>query len=101
MRLSPSQVTFIQSLVAEFRIRTEPHLRVIGRSDDAIRTSVLATLTRDDFVRVVDRASRDAERAARDARHLTSWALRLLPYFDRDPALTVEQAVTAYLADHS
>lgn len=104
MRLSPDQVRFVESLFArlrEERLASSPD-RAVCEYDggkDLAPISALSALTREDFLNVVERGCRDAEKAAKDARALTTWAIRLIPYLERDRTLTVEQAVDAYVRD--
>ena len=86
MRVSAQQRTFIVELFAR-------------ANRDGEHRSALGALDRDDFLATVDRAARDAEEASQTARQLTTWAIRLLPYFERSHELTVEQAHEAYLRD--
>jgi hypothetical protein len=104
MQLSQNQKRFVTELFEG--LRGSSHAHVSGRQDTPAMdcesgslSGVLAALSQDQFVKVVQRACRDAENAARTSRVLTIWALRLMPYFERDRTLSVDQAVSAYWRD--
>ncbi|MDQ6926714.1 MAG: hypothetical protein M3154_10835 [Candidatus Eremiobacteraeota bacterium] len=65
-----------------------------ARPRDVIDTMRLA-----DFLRTLQRAPHGASDSGDDAATLHKWAERLLPYMERDPVLTVADALERYYAD--
>jgi len=106
MRLSPAQKQFVTALFGRLRLETATsavsHERPEDRNsarDDGACTPLLRGLDRTTFFHTVERASRDAETSAKTARQLTLWAIRLAPYLERDPAMTLHEAQDAYARD--
>ena len=101
MRVSEQHRRFVREL---FEGVHRPDVQTVRREPgsaarDTADVSVLHGLDRDALFASVAQAARDAEEAAKTARQLTVWAIRLLPYFARCPAYTVEQAREAYARD--
>ena len=60
-------------------------------------TDLLATMDRTDFLRTLRRAQAKSPES-HDTKTLEMWAKRLLPYLDREPGLTVAEALERYHA---
>lgn len=80
-------------------MESEPSAYTSSDSSDARRApSVLDVTDRDAFVRSAQHAEREALEATKAADDLALWVERLKPYFEREPNITVAEAVKRYLA---
>jgi len=61
--------------------------------------SAIELMDKDAFISTLHRAVSDADDAARVRENLEMWAHRLLPYLERQPDLTVAQALALYRSD--
>jgi len=101
MRFSPAQKRLVLSMFERLGRRQRParapyNPSTCGAAHETSGISSIAGLTRDQFVQAVAKAHRDADEANALSRGLAMWAVRLGPYLERDPGLTLEQALVAY-----
>jgi hypothetical protein len=71
-----------------------------ARERSAGTANLLATMDRTDFVRTLRRAQAKSPQS-HDTKTLEMWAERLLPFLDREPGLTVAEALEHYHAGTS